>query len=295
MVSEGLHHVDAARNNGIAVDRVLREGILRFAVDAGAVGLDVRLADDVDALAVAELVPGRVVGVVARPDGVDVEVVEDLDVLLHPLERDGVARPRLHLVAVDAHEESALPVDIDYCVLYLNLAETECDRIPVALLEESEKARMPDLDSLIVHVRCLAAPELRVLVGLFEKRIAVRVAHDERAGLVVVRKLRVDDDVARRLLGLRHKPHVAEDPGEAPEVLVFKERAIAVLQDLYLERVLAVLQERRDVELGRKAAVLRISDFLAVDAEEHRRRHAAEVDDDATVLPVGGDRERARV
>ena len=68
-----------------------------------------------------------------------------------------------------------------------------------------------------------------------------------------------------------------------------------MLKHLHLKRVLSVLEELCDVELGREAAVLRVADFLAVHVEIHRGRNAAEVDDDAAVLPVRGNGERARV
>ena len=148
MVAEHLDHVDAAVDDLVAVDRILGERALPLAVDACAMRLDVGLAHDIDALAVAELIPGRVVRVVRSTDGVDVEVVEDLDVLLHARERDGVAGLWLHFVAVGAHEESALAVDVENCVLDLDLAEAKRDGVGIAA----------DLNGLVVHVGRLAAP-----------------------------------------------------------------------------------------------------------------------------------------
>lgn len=76
----------AARHALVALQ--VHPGILRLAGQrllavAHAVRLDVRLVEHVDAVAVAEVVPDGVVGIVARTHGVDVELLHDADILHH--------------------------------------------------------------------------------------------------------------------------------------------------------------------------------------------------------------------
>ena len=90
---------------------------------AVAVRLDVRLGVQVDAVLVAQLVPARVVGVVAGPHVVAVALLEHLQVADHPLFADVVAGVGPVLVAVGALELDRHAVDREDAALDLDLAE----------------------------------------------------------------------------------------------------------------------------------------------------------------------------
>jgi hypothetical protein len=101
VVLEGLDHVDDAVEVGRFPGRDLGQ---RFLVVTHAVGLDVRLADHVEAVFVAQLEEARVVRVVAGADGVDVEPLHLVEVVAHVLLGDVMAAVGVVVVAVDALE-----------------------------------------------------------------------------------------------------------------------------------------------------------------------------------------------
>ena len=144
-------------------------------------------------------------------------------------------------------------------------------------------------------MRRLAVPEGRIVVRLAQEFASILVARHDGALRVVVAEGRLHHEVLRRGGLLGDEPYVAEDSGEAPEVLVLEERSVAVLEHLDLECVRAALQERGEVELGRQAAILGVAHVLPVQANVHCGRHAAEVYDDAAPLPRVGNRERTGV
>ena len=219
MIAERLHHARAALDVGLLVVLAKREGKVAV-VPVIPVRLDVRLAADHDALAVAEVVPLRHVRVVACAHGVDVKRLHQCDVPLHPLQRDGVARLRLHLVAVRALDEQALAVQVEHRVADLDLSEAERDR-PVVRSAEDPPAP-PVLDRRHVDVGVFARPELHVRDVALLQHVPILVAHDEPTASKIVRQLRLDDKVMRRVLALGDEVDVAEDARQAPEVLVLE-------------------------------------------------------------------------
>ena len=102
-------------------------------------------------------------------------------------------------------------------------------------------------------------------------------------------------EVADVDLGRRPEIHVAEDAAHPPEVLVLEVRSVAPAEVLDGEQVLAGLEERGDVELDRRAAVLAHADLLAVDPEVEEGVDAVEGDQDPPARPVLGHREGAAV
>ena len=89
------------------------------------VGLDVGLGHHIDAVLVAEVIPVVVIRIVAGTHRIEVELLHDLDVLLHTGAGDYVTSVRIQLVAVGALDEDGLAVDEQLGVLDLDLAETD--------------------------------------------------------------------------------------------------------------------------------------------------------------------------
>ena len=79
--------------------------------------LDVRLVHDVDAVAVAQVVPALVVGVVAGAHGVEVVPLQQKDVALHLRDGERLSRALVVLVAVHAVDVDAPAVDAKLAVL----------------------------------------------------------------------------------------------------------------------------------------------------------------------------------
>ena len=75
------------------------------------VTLDIGLADEVDSVAVAEVVPTRVIGVVASTHCVDIQLFECAYIALHILQREVIALLGVHLVAVYALDIDRLAID----------------------------------------------------------------------------------------------------------------------------------------------------------------------------------------
>ena len=92
---------------------------------AHAVALDVGLGCKVDAVLVAEVIPARVVGIVAGAHGVDVQLLHDLDVLNHTLHGDDIAAVGIQLVAVGTLDENGLTVDQQLATLDFHLADAD--------------------------------------------------------------------------------------------------------------------------------------------------------------------------
>ncbi len=92
---------------------------------AHAVRLDIRLADHVEAVAVAKLVPVVVAGIVRRTDGVDVVLLEHQDVFEHLFARYRAPVLRSGLVTVDALELDGLAVEKELAVADVDAAEAD--------------------------------------------------------------------------------------------------------------------------------------------------------------------------
>ena len=75
------------------------------------VGLGVRLVHNIDAGRVAEFVPPRTIGVVTRPNGIDIGIFHQSDILLHAALRHHTGSKGVELVAVDATDFYRLTID----------------------------------------------------------------------------------------------------------------------------------------------------------------------------------------
>ena len=71
---------------------------------------EVGFGHQIESVAVAERVPAGVVRVVARAHGVEIVLLEDADVLDHPLFRDDIPAVGVHFVAVGAFDKHGLSV-----------------------------------------------------------------------------------------------------------------------------------------------------------------------------------------
>ena len=122
MVLVPLDHAGDPVEVGRAPGGIFGQALLAV---AHAVRFDVGLVDDVEAVLVAELVPARVVRVVAGPDGVDVRTLHDLDIAPHGLLGDDVGREGIVLMAIDALEQNGCAVDEELSVLDLGGPEAD--------------------------------------------------------------------------------------------------------------------------------------------------------------------------
>ena len=243
-----------------------------------AVGLEVHLVDDVQAVLVAQVVEEGVVRVVAGAHGVDAGGLHQPDVRLRLLPAHD-APVEAELVPVDTLEHDAPAVDLQQPVLDAEPADADAQRDDLG-----ERALgVPQLQRQGVPERVLRAPQPRG--GHAHDELAVarlgqlpdpleRSPHapapcerdldrDDRLGQVVGHR-GPDPHVLGVDRGTPVQHHVAEQAREAVEVLVLDPRAAGPLDHLRGELVLARHEGVGQVELRRREGVARVPDVDAV-------------------------------
>ena len=123
-----------------------------------AVGLQIRLPDDIQAVFIAELQEIRVIRVVAGAHGVDVMGFQVLYIPQHLFSADGAAGAAAPLMAVDALEHDTLAVQKHLAVFPFKFAQTD---FHAGALHESALAQQGNF--CFVQVRLLGAPQDGVL------------------------------------------------------------------------------------------------------------------------------------
>ena len=103
---------------------VLRELGKRLLLISHTMRFEVSLSGDVDSVFIAKVIPAWVARIVAGANGVDVQLLHDLDVLNHALQAHHVATVRIHLVAVGTLHQHRLSVNEQLCVLDFHVAES---------------------------------------------------------------------------------------------------------------------------------------------------------------------------
>ncbi len=108
MVEVALYVTLVAFKVSLCVGGILGEG---FVAVAHSVGLDIGLGHYIYTVLVAEVIPQCVIGVVTCAHCVDVELLHELDVLKHAVERHYITSVGVELVTVGTLEENGLSVD----------------------------------------------------------------------------------------------------------------------------------------------------------------------------------------
>ena len=313
VVAVALHHARDALEMRRFVGGILGK---RLFVVTHAVRFDVGFVDHVKAVAVAEVVPARIVGVVARAHGVDIEPLHDFDIADHLLLGDHITAVGVHFVAVRAFDEHRTSVDQQLSAGDANVAEADVelralgDRFPVRRGDlhavEPRGLGRPGFDAA---QRCRAAEALQA--------VARRVAD---GGLRLVSQLGdgdldrfhapgrhdlpaqfargggLDADILHVLLFAGREVGLAGQAAQTPEILIFKVGAVAPAEDFKGDAVLGARNDQtRDVEAGFELAVLAVARLAAVDPDTHVRGRRADVEHDLLPGPRGRKVERAHV
>ena len=281
--------------------------------------LYVCLGRDIQAVLVAQVVPAGIVRVMARADGVDVELLHYLDVLNHALHAHHIASIRVELVAVGTLDEHRLTVDEQLAAADAYVAEAH-------LLAYHLGNLIPALqrDVQVVEIRRLGRPRLGILhrddaLETVSRRGGTALADNAAPGIrkhgrdsqalgcgrgnvvcqhavaVSVGKVLPHGDILDMGLRTRIEVHLAGYSGEAPEVLVLQIGAVAPPHHLHGNEITARTQVFRDVKLSRNLAVLAVADVLSVDPYRQVACGRPYMEVDAAALPVVGQDERAAV
>ena len=285
----------------------------RLLAVAHSVRLDVGLVDDIQAVAVAELVPEGVVGVVAGTYSVDIQLLHHAHVAQHLLSRHAVRPVRAHLVTVHALDEYGPAVDQQLRVLDFHAAETHVQAGGFDGFASGERAHAEG-----VEIGLLGAPEPRVFEDSVPAGAAVidlfRPANDAAVGrgefiehgvgtglhghveVVFTFHIRVHAHVAKgSALCPEVQAHAAGYAAEAPEVLALKVSAVAPAHYLECDKIVTLAHEAGNVECGLQLAVFTIADALPVDPHAHIGRGAAYAEHHAGARLLCGEPEIAAV
>ena len=214
------------------------------------------------------------------------------DVGLHQLAGDRAAAAVVVLVAVDAADQHRLAVHEQLPVADLDAAEAD-----VAGRRVSPAGRRPP---------ACTGPAPRPTTGAAAARAPDRPEPLRRPGRAASSSARLDFAVGRAPTETRRRPvaratrpggprrvrgaiESAREPGVPPLVLVLDEARVRPAHDDGDELVRpAVAHEVGDVELGRRARVLRDPDRLAVHQHVEHALDAAEVEHDRARPPAAG-------
>ena len=168
-----------------------------------AVGLQIGLPDDIQAVFIAELQKIRVVRVVAGAHGVHVVGFQVFHVPQHLFPANGAAGAAAPLVAVDALEHDALAVQKHLAVLQFKFAQTDFQAGALCQITLAQQGNF-----CLVQVRLLGAPqsgmlhrkgEGDILHVLFHVRVSLALAEHHAA--VVLGRLA---HLSRLLLPVKH-------------------------------------------------------------------------------------------
>ena len=121
MVEVATDHAAYTGKVGIAENRIVSESLLAI---AHAVRLDIRLVNHIESIFVAEGVPERVVRIVARSYGIDIQLFHDKNILYHVGLGDHISLVGIEFMAVCTFEQNRLSVDEKLVADNLHVSET---------------------------------------------------------------------------------------------------------------------------------------------------------------------------
>ena len=81
------------------------------------------LGNNIQSVFIAQLIPPRIIGIMARSNGIDVELLHDFNVLNHALKGHNIAAIGIHLVSIGTFDEHRLAINQQLPVFDFHLAE----------------------------------------------------------------------------------------------------------------------------------------------------------------------------
>ena len=238
---------------------------------AGTVHLKVGLVHYIKAVRIAKQVELGAVGIVRGPDGVDVQLLHQADILRHIRKADGGGGLAVEIVAIHALQLDGGAIDLEHLAVDADLTEADplLDLFPACIKGErikrgllgrpgadargGERGALPRLGNGLVA----AKREADVHRALIEEGDDAVLAIDRGFDLII----------GNMLFGAGKQIDASENAREAEFILAFKIGGNAPLQHQDIDGVLTVFQKRGDVELARRVGDLGIAQALPVDVE----------------------------
>ena len=263
---------------------VFPDVVLLTVQSRSAVALVVSFVDDHEAVLVAELVEHGSVGIVAGADGIEVVLLDHVQVPLHVLDADDGAGDGIGVVTVDTAELDGAAVEEHHVVFDVDLPETDAvgDYLVGSLQNHGVQVGLLGIpeDGILDGQDCLMGVGAAVLKGLYccGRYRLVSSVQDLDLGcghIAIVGEADPDscflliqegggEVVADAVLRAAQDVHIAEDTGGAELILVFQVAAVAPLQDHNCQGVLAFLDVLGDVELRGGVGNFAVAQVLAV-------------------------------
>ena len=121
VILQDLNIVFASFDVCLVIERILGK---RQCSEPHTMTFQIRFRNHINAIFVAQVVPTRIVWIMACTDSIDVQFLSKLDVLNHPFHTHHIASIRVYLMTVHPFDKDRLAIDIHLFVLDFNLTET---------------------------------------------------------------------------------------------------------------------------------------------------------------------------
>ncbi len=155
MVAVALHHAGDTLAHGREPVRIVRQSTHRH----HAVGFNIGFIDDVEAVAIAQPVPERMVRIVRAAHGVKVMLLHQLDIPTHGGLVHRLAGFRVMLMTVNPADQQRLTVDLQLTVANLHLAHAHVARFDL----QQTALGIQQRDGQPIEMRRFSAPEIGLI------------------------------------------------------------------------------------------------------------------------------------
>ena len=300
---DALHPVQQQRQK---LPMLLGDGIVRPCLPAekglpAAMGLHVGLVHNIEAVTIAQLIQRRLVGIMRSADRVDVVPLHGDDVPLQLLPVRHAAGRGTEIVAIDALEDDALPVQAHEPVLQLKAPEAH----PLADDLGRRAVGVHHMQGQLIEVRRLCAPQGGRMNGqrrrgflplgkgnlsLHEYLPPAAEGQAQAAGTLrpcgngdeslgeVLADRRNDGEIGHTARRLHREIHAAEDAGETEHILILKPTAGCPFPHTHGQGVLPLVQRLGQIKVRGIEAALAVADIPAVEPEGKTALHPLEAD-----------------
>ena len=103
----------------------------RIIIISEAMAFLISLSNDIKAILITKVIPARIIGIVARSDGIDVQTLHDFNVLNHAIERHNIASIGVNFMAVGTLYEDRHTINKHLRAFDFNLSKAHllCDNL----------------------------------------------------------------------------------------------------------------------------------------------------------------------
>ena len=287
MILECFYVQFVTLNVCLLVGRILGQGC--FAI-SHTVAFDIRFGHQIQTILVTQVIPSRVIRIVAGTNGIDVQLLHDLDILNHAFYRYNVSSVRINLMSVGTLEQYRFSVDEHLSVLDFHFAETYILRNglqhlvtvfygDIQLVEVRSFCGpllrvlyfpLTSQSSVFIHLGCFALHDFTLIVFQCQFYIIafgiLQIQLDVQSTVsIIVYQIRSDEYIFQMSFRTGIEIYLACDTGKAPEVLIFQIRTVAPAHHLHGDEVLfSRFQVFGQIKFGSYLAVFAVAHEFTV-------------------------------